>query len=220
MAFSQTTASCPRPPEGYRPVVPFEYPKMRLQVASLVALVAAPSLLLPLISLLRHQAVVQFVRFDRVADTGTVLLTALATMMAHELLHGAAHRAFGYRVSYGVSVHPVAAYVAAFGQWHTRNRSIVTALVPTVVLTAVCAPLLTLSSPSGVLMGLTALTMNASAVAGDLYLAWCLFRMPRGTLLYPVDMETLRVYVPVAQGEEVDSGSLVSMSRSGQRVDD
>jgi predicted neutral ceramidase superfamily lipid hydrolase len=174
---------------------------MKLQVASLAALVAAPSVLLPLLLLLGHQTV-QFIRIDRVADMIMVLLTGLATMMAHELLHGVAYRALGYRVTYGLSLHPIAAYVAAFGQWHRRNRSIATALAPTVVLTAVCTPLLTLSSPTAVLVGLIALSVNASAVVGDLYLAWCLFRMPQGTLFYPVDMETTLVYVPVAQGEE------------------
>jgi len=130
----------------------------------------------------------------------TVVLTALTTVMSHELLHGAAYRVFGYRVSYGVSLYPFAAYVAAFGQWHSRDRSIVSALAPTVVLTAVCAPLLALSSSTGVWVGLTALTLNASAVVGDLYLAWRLLRMPRGTLFYPIDMEKMLVYVPVGQG--------------------
>ena len=201
MVVTQCAASCPKPPEGYRAVEPFEYPKMKLQVASLAALVAAPSVLLPMLLLLGHQAV-QFIRIDRVADMIIVLLTGLATMMAHELLHGAAYRVFGYRVTDGLSLHPIAAYVAAFGQWHRRNGSIVTALVPTVVLTAVCAPMLTLSNPAVVLVGLTALTLNASAVVGDLHLVWRLFRMPRGTLFYPVDMKTMLVCVPVVQGEE------------------
>jgi hypothetical protein len=173
---------------------------MKLQVVSLAALVAAPSLLLPLLLLLGHYTV-QFIRIDRVADMVIVLLTGLATVMAHELLHGVAYRALGYRVTYGLSLHPIAAYVAAFGQWHRRNRSIATALAPTVVLTAVCTPLLTLSSPTAVLVGLTALTLNASAAVGDLHLAWRLLRMPRGTLFYPVDMKAMLVCVPVAQAE-------------------
>jgi hypothetical protein len=195
MIIPQTDPSYPTPPKGYRAVVPFEYPKMKLQWVSLAVLVTTPVGLIALMAF--AQTSVVSIRLDRVGDMVTMLLTALAVTMAHELLHGLAYRVLGYRVTYGFSLHPIAAYVAAFGQWHTRGRSVITALVPLVVLTAACAPLLTLSNPMVVLVGLTALTLNTSAVVGDLYLVWCVLRMPRGTLFYPIDLETMLVYVPL-----------------------
>lgn len=125
----------------------------------------------------------------------TVIVSALLTLVAHELLHAAAYRMYGYQVTHGVSLRPFAAYVVALNQWHRRNRSIVTALTPVVALTVVLVPLLALCNRVGLLVGYTALAMNASAAVGDLYLAWRLMRMPRSTLFYPVDMDTMLVYV-------------------------
>jgi len=139
---------------------------------------------------------------NRAADLITVLITALAVAAAHEAMHGVAYLVLGYRVAYGMSVHPFAVYVTAFGQWHKRDHSIVTALLPVVLLTAVGVPMLALPDRTIVLVGLTALMMNASAAVGDLYLVWCLLRLPRATLFYPVDMNTMLVCIPVAGDEE------------------
>jgi hypothetical protein len=195
LADSLSAALCPAHPEGYQAVAPFDYPKVRLQIAALAALVVTPLVLQRLVAWMCHRGVVQLMCIDRASDMATVIVSALLTLVAHELLHAAAYRAYGYQVTYGVSLHPLAAYVVALNQWHRRNRSIVTALTPVVALTLVCVPLLALCDCVAILVGSTALAMNASAAVGDLYLAWRLVRMPQSTLFYPVDTDTMLVYV-------------------------
>lgn len=196
----QDTHPHPKPPPGYQPAVRFEYPKIKLQIAAFVVLAAVTPLLLFLTSFLQRRSLGGlFGGSDRLVKLFLVVVTVLAIMVVHELVHGVAYRLLGYRVTFGVSTHLFAAYAAAFGQWQTRNHNIVVALAPLVVLTGVCTPLLALPNSTIVLLALAALMMNTGGAVGDLYLAWRLSRLPRETLLYDVDVKTMLIYMPDAK---------------------
>ena len=191
----------PQPPAGYRPAVLFQYPKLKLQVAALVVLVLLTPLLLALVWVLqRRPAERPFALVNGAVDLLPVAVTVLATTTIHELVHGAAYRLLGYRVTFGMSRHLLAAYAAAFGQWQTRVHNLIVALAPLVALTGILLPLLTLKNRVVVLVAVTALMMNTAGAVGDMYLAWRLLRMPRATLLYDKDVKTMLVYRPECRG--------------------
>jgi hypothetical protein len=191
----------PEPPAGYRPAVLFQYPKLKLQIAALLVLVVIGPLSLALVWVLQHQSTdMPFVLVGGVTDLVPVGVTVLATTTIHELVHGAAYRLLGYRVTFGMSGHLLAAYAAAFDQWQTRDHNLVVALAPLVALTGILFPLLIVQNRVVVLVGVTALLMNTAGAVGDIYLAWRLLRMPRATLLYDRDAKTMLVYQPKGHG--------------------
>jgi hypothetical protein len=190
-------AAIPKPPDGYRPAVQFEYPKMQLQVAAIVVLVFTAPLWLVLAWVLQRQQTANLF-VGTAADLVLILVTVLVTTAVHELVHGGAYRLLGYRVTFGISGHLFAVYAAAFGQWQTRNHNLVVALAPLVVLTLALVPLLAIQSHAAALVGLTALLMNTGGAVGDFYLAWRLLGLPRSALLYDVDPKTMLVFEPSA----------------------
>jgi hypothetical protein len=188
----------PPPPAGYQPAVLFQYPKVKLQIAALIVLaVMTPSLLFLVWAVQRQPLGRLFVMVNGVVELLPVVVTVLAITTVHELVHGAAYQLLGYRVTYGVSRHLLAAYAAAFGQWQTRDHNLIVALAPLVSLTGVFLPLLTVESRAMVLVAITALMMNAAGAVGDIYLAWRLLKMPRATMLYDMDVRTMLVYTPL-----------------------
>jgi len=199
MASPETPTSFPEPPAGYRPPIRFEYPKIRLQLAAIVLLLLITPILLLLTSLLQGQSAGgTIIRLDRISDLAIAIVTVLAITAVHELIHGLVYRLLGYRVTYGVSIHLFAAYAAALEQWQKRDHNIAAALAPLIALTAIFVPMLAIQNRLVVLIGLSALLMNTGGAAGDLYLVWCLRRMPSAALLYDVGERTMLVYLPVA----------------------
>jgi hypothetical protein len=185
----------PLPPAGYQPAERFQYPKIKLQIAALVVLaLVTPSLLALVWVLQRPSAESPLVLVSGGIDLLPIVGTVLATTTVHELVHGAAYRLLGYRVTFGVSGHLLAAYAAAFDQWQTRNHNLIVALAPLVALTGILLPMLAVESRVVVLVAVTALMMNTAGAVGDLYLAWRLLRMPRATLLYDIDVKTMLIY--------------------------
>ncbi|MFL5800809.1 MAG: DUF3267 domain-containing protein [Roseiflexaceae bacterium] len=196
----QTAAPLPPPPPGYQPAERFQYPKLALQVVAIVVLLITTPLLLILIGFLQGwSGGIAFVAGLR--DFGLVVLTVLIIVVVHELIHGLAYQLFGYRVTYGASLQLMAAYAGAFGQWQRRDHNIVVALAPLLVLTTLL-PLLASASPTLVLVGFTALLFNTGGAVGDLYLAWRLLRLPRATLLYDVDPQTMLIFLPAENKEQ------------------
>jgi hypothetical protein len=185
----------PGPPAGYQPAVLLQYPKLKLQIAALVVLVLITPLFLILAWALGPVENPIVLR-NGVVELLLVVVTVLATTTIHELLHGAAYGLLGYRVTFGVSRHLLAAYAAAFDQWQTRKHNMIVALAPLVALTGVLVPLLVVKNQVVVLVGVTALMMNTAGAVGDIYLIWRLCRMPRATLLYDMDVKTMLVYQP------------------------
>ena len=192
----------PQPPPGYQPAILFQYPKVRLQVAAIILLAAITPLLFILAWVLQRQlAWGSLAIVGRGTDLLLVIGVVLVTTTLHELVHGMAYRLLGYRVTYGVSGHLLAAYAAAFKQWQTRVHNIMVALAPLVVLTGVFLPMIAIQNRTVVLIAVTALMMNSAGAVGDIYLIWRLMRMPRATLLYDVDVKTMLVYKPECGSE-------------------
>lgn len=190
----------PQPPPGYHSPEPFAYPKMKLQVAALLILLPTAGGLLYLIWLLQGDQINLIFRIEP-ADLLLVILTLIITITVHEWLHGVAYQLLGYRVTYGVSWHLLAAYAGAFGQWQQRNHNLITALTPLVSLTVLLTPLLAIPVPRLTLLIFVALLFNTSGAVGDLYLAGRLWRLPRRALLYDVDIRTMLIYRPVDEGK-------------------
>jgi hypothetical protein len=200
MTSLQRLPSWPRAPAGYQPAVRFQYPKVKLQVAALVVLLGITPLLLLLASLLQRKSVGKVIAdLYRTSDLAIVIVTVLAAVVIHELIHGFAYRLLGYRITYGVSLRLFAAYAAALGQWQKRDHNVIAALAPLTALTAIFVPMLAVPNRIAVLVGLGALLMNTAGAVGDVYLVCRLMRWPRATLLYDVDEKTMLVYVPVLE---------------------
>jgi hypothetical protein len=201
LMMSTPSVPYPDPPEGYQPAVRFQYPTAKLQIAAIVVLVlTTPLLLLLTMFLQRWLHGKSFEGVQGIVDLLLILVTVLAITTIHELVHGMAYQLLGYQVSYGVSKRLIAAYAAAFGQWQTRTHNMLVALTPLTVLTVLFLPLVCVPYPRLVLVGLAALLMNIGGSVGDVYLAWRLARLPRRTLLYDIDTETMLIYLPADLG--------------------
>lgn len=124
----------------------------------------------------------------------------VATVIAHEGLHGLAYRALGYEVTYGVSLPAGAFYAAAFGQYQAREHVIRVALAPLVTITAVATPLLVVAPAPVAVAALIALAFNAAGSIGDLLVVWRLSRLPAGTLLFDDERGASYALVPADAG--------------------
>jgi hypothetical protein len=191
----EPTDGYPPAPTGYAEAVRFRYPMGGLQVASLIILLASG------IGFGRIATTAQGISFGQWFSLNIleILLTLAAlplTIVVHELLHGLVFRLLGYDVRYGIAPALGAAYAAAFGQWQQRGHNALAAAAPLVVLTALSVPLLTVP---GVLSNIAfvVLLINTSGAVGDAYILYRLARMPRGTLLYDVSIETMLIYYPL-----------------------
>lgn len=189
-------AALPIPPPGYAAPVRLVYPKAALQVMAISLLLLTTPVLLGVAWLLQGRPAGAPV-VTTVEDLGLVLLTILVTVVGHEWIHGFAYQLLGYRVTYGASLKLLAAYAAAFGQWQRRRDNLIVALAPLVVLTLALVPLLGVPNRVVVVVAFTALLFNTSGAVGDLYLAWRLLRLPRGTLLYDVDPTLMLIARPM-----------------------
>lgn len=114
-----------------------------------------------------------------------LLVTLLATavlVVAHEGIHGLAILAYGGRPTFGAGHTGFIPYfyATAEGQRFTRGQFVVVALAPTVVVTALCAVLVTLPF-GGWLVPTSALLLGGCV--GDWMLTWVAVRAPRGSLI-------------------------------------
>jgi hypothetical protein len=198
-ANPDTTSAFPPAPEGYAAPVQFRYPMAGLQVASFIILIATG------IGFARIATTSQGIDFGQwfslnVLEYVLVLAALPFTIVVHELIHGVVFGLLGYNVKYGIAPALGAAYAAAFGQWQKRNHNAVAAAAPLVVLTAIGIPLLTVP---GVLSNIAfmVLLINTSGAVGDAYILYRLARMPRGTLLYDISIETMLIYYPLETAE-------------------
>ncbi len=184
----------PTPPPGYDVALPFEYPRLALQLAA-TGLVLV---LLPFLFGLTWWLQGQFPMFRLgLVEVGVALMTIIVTVLVHELIHGLTYQLLGYKATYGASLQLLAAYAAAFGQFQRRNHNLLVALAPLFALTTLLLPLLTVSNNLMLLIAFTALLFNASGAVGDLYLSWRLLRLPPTALLYDVDPQTMLIFLPL-----------------------
>ncbi len=188
----------PSPPAGYQVPIRFEYPKIKLQIASIAVLFIVTPVLLFLTWFLQGQPTTFPLQISQIQDLVVVIVTLVITITVHELIHGLVYRSFGYQVKYGVSLHLFAAYAGAFGQWQKRNHNLIVALAPLVSLTVLLGPLLSIPNQSSMLIVFTALLFNIGGAVGDIYLTWRLLRLPQNALLYDMDEATMLIYRPIA----------------------
>jgi hypothetical protein len=180
--------SPPPPPDGYRQAYPFRYPKLKLQVAGALLLLAVVPLLVALTWELQNLP--DEVRVTiRPIDLALLLLATPLTVVVHELIHGLA---IAWRLG--------AAYAGAFGQFQRRKDMFVVALAPLGVLTALLIPLLMVPSRPVVVTAFMMLVLNTGGAVGDLYLVWRLLRLPRASLLYDVDTQHMFIFEPDRSG--------------------
>jgi hypothetical protein len=198
----QTLSSpLPPPPTGYQPAERFRYPKLALQIAAIAMLLFATPLLLLLTGFLQGwSGGIAFVA--GIGDFALVVLTVAITVVVHECIHGLVYQLFGYRVTYGASWQLMAAYAGAFGQWQQRNHNIAVALAPLLALNLLLLPLLASPSHTLMLVGFTAILFNTGGAVGDIYLTWRLLRLPRATLLYDVNPQTMLLFLPDENKEQ------------------
>lgn len=185
----------PSPPPGYRPGYLFRYPLKVLQWGSLGLLIGAALLFGMLGWQLqgRPSAPRLFLSWGELA---LVLVALVGVILLHELVHALSGWLLGYQVTFGFSQEMVAPYVGMFGQFVQRGHNILIALAPLLLLDALLLPLLAQPSRPLVILAFVALIANTSGAVGDLYAAWRLGRMPRGTLLYDIDPAHMLVFEP------------------------
>jgi predicted neutral ceramidase superfamily lipid hydrolase len=183
-------------PQGYEPPEVFQYPMAILQVFGLIGLGICLVVFGSIAT--RAQEVNLWGLLPQTAPEILLwLLLIPATLVVHELLHGAVYTALGYRVSYGFSAKLGAAYAAAFGQYQKRSHNLIAAATPVVVMTLVGLPLLTV--PDSRVLAMSAfivLLINTSGAVGDLYIIYRLLRMPRHTLLYDIRIDMMLIFYP------------------------
>ncbi|MDM8527874.1 DUF3267 domain-containing protein [Anaerolineales bacterium HSG24] len=192
--MSKTLMMIPPPPDGYQPAIRFVYPKIMLNLAAILLLLIIVPILL-VVSWLLQGLSLDFLRLHTMWELPLILVTLIATITVHELVHGLTYKWLGYRVTYGVSWQLFAAYAAAFGQFQTRNHNLLTALTPLLSLTILLLPLLTISHPTIALLGFLSILFNIGGSVGDIYLAWRLLNLPPQTLMYDHDVTTMLIYL-------------------------
>ncbi|MEM8531520.1 MAG: DUF3267 domain-containing protein [Chloroflexota bacterium] len=189
----------PPTPAGYRAPYRFEFPKVLLNVVSLVLFIVLIPLLWQLIWWLQGQPAPRSFTISGFQDLFVLIvvgvLVPVLTIVCHELIHGLAFQLLGYKASYGI-YWGLGPYAAAFGQFQTRQHSIIVVLAPLILINMLM--LLLLAIPDLIVRAIAciALLFNTSGATGDLYLTWRLWRTPSGTLSYDVDKYNSFVFEP------------------------
>ena len=205
---SPNSTLLPPTPDGYADPYAFRYPTAVLLGGSSLLGLASAVFFVGLLVLFHGPEVFTFyeVTVDGETTAFTMDLTAIAvpflvalvvTTVVHELLHGIVFRHYGYDVEYGAVPALGAFYVAVFGEFQSRDELLRVALAPFVVLTATCLPLLAVPVPVVSITAAFILTLNTAGSVGDLYGAWRLRGLPRGTLVYDVDIRRSYIYEPL-----------------------
>ena len=189
----------PSTPAGYRAPYRFEFPKVALNVASLLLFIVLVSLFWQLVWWLQGQPAPNAIVLNGIQDLfifiGVSVITPIATIMCHELIHGLAFQLLGYKASYGI-YWTLGPYAAAFGQFQTRQHTIIVVLAPLMLINVLMLFLLAIPDLTVRSIACVVLLFNTSGATGDLYLTWKLWRAPSGTLSYDVDKYNSFVFEP------------------------
>lgn len=124
------------------------------------------------------------------------IVAIVVTVVIHELLHGFVSVAYGYDVEYGVIFSKGVFFVAAFGQYQSREELFAILLAPLIVITVVALPGLIVEHPLVAITAYFILILNTAGSVGDIYAVWRLLRLPAGTLLYDLDTDRMYVFEP------------------------
>ena len=197
----------PPTPEGYNDPYQFEYSELILIIGSMVIGLLSFVVYGWLLIQLQGPEALFFVfeietedgigtGFDLIGIGVTLVVGFLTVAVVHELLHGVVYQRYGYDVNYGVYWRLGAVYAAVFHQFHTREHNLRAGIAPLVGFTVFCLPFLAVPSPLVATSALFALVLNTGGSMGDIYALWRIYQMPRGTVLYDVNMHTMYVFEP------------------------
>ena len=199
--------SPPPTPEGYNEPYQFEYPKLLVTLAAMAVTVVSTVVYGWLLVQLQGPEVLPVVFEVGAAEeitilfnlTGTavpLLFAFLTVAVVHELLHGVAYQRYGYEVRYGVYWRFGAVYAAVFHQFHSREDNLRVGIAPLLIITVVCLPLLAVPQPIIATTAFFVLVLNTGGAMGDAYALWRLYRMPRGTVMYDLNIDNMYVFEP------------------------
>lgn len=192
---------------GYRAGTPFRYSALTLTLLSVVVAPVGLAVFAWLATTTSGaETAFPFLVFEETAEGftlsvdgtefGTVFVVSLVgTVVLHELVHGLAFRALGFRVSFGVAPRLGAFYTAIFEQFQTRRQLAVAVAAPLAVLTPLGVALLLVPGPHVPFVWF-GLVLNTGGAVGDLFVLWRLRGLPPGTLFYDVDAYTSYIYEP------------------------
>lgn len=125
-----------------------------------------------------------------------LILATVVVLVLHELLHGATMALFGARPQYGVILNRGMFYATAPGFAFPRNRYLIVALTPLVVLSLLAILLMALLAGSPwVSVVILAATLNASGAAGDLWISAVVLRYPSSAYIID-EKDGMRVFLP------------------------
>ncbi|WP_440770770.1 DUF3267 domain-containing protein [Natronorubrum sp. DTA28] len=204
---SARPSGLPATPDGYAEPYEFTYPMGVLLIGSGLLGLLSAVVVVGLLSQIHGLELFTFyeVTVEGETTTWTMDLTAIAvpflvalivTTVVHELIHGLVFRWYGHTPEYGAVPALGAFYAAVFGEFQNRDDLLRVALAPLLVITAVCVPLLAVPVPIIAITAGFVLILNTAGAVGDLYALWRVGRMPRGTLMYDVDIRHSYVYEP------------------------
>ncbi|MCL7417543.1 MAG: DUF3267 domain-containing protein [Halalkalicoccus sp.] len=191
----------PDRPYGFRASEELRHPSVGLAVGSVVLFVLSLWGYATLMVAVRSDSVV----FDEViamllllmGSLAPLLAFAVATVIVHELVHGLAFSAFGYRVSYGIAPDRGTFYTAAFQQFVMRDHLFAVALAPVTFITALLLPLLVFAPLPLAAVALFLVSVNTAGSVGDFYTAVRVLRTPSGAVFYDDTASRSYVYEPI-----------------------
>ena len=129
-----------------------------------------------------------------IGEIGAILVGTLLTFVIHEVIHGAAMRAFGATPHYGVLWKSLMFYATAPGHAFRRNHYIAILLAPLVLISVgVVLGMALLSGTSWVLLLVLCGAINTGGAIGDIWMVGIAFRY--APTAYFVDQrDGMRVY--------------------------
>lgn len=112
-----------------------------------------------------------------------VLVALIVVLPLHELVHGAAIAACGYRPRFGIKLESGVLYATADQAYFRRTAYIAVALAPLVVITLAGLLGMIASAPFIAYTLGIAVIVNTGGAIGDVWFAWVLLRVPASALV-------------------------------------